>query len=121
MNLHITPSFKIDRLCKTASVLLFLVTTKVVVLFSTDYNTIEPVKNQGQTQCAFMLYRVVVNCILVLCQLTNRSGLFNSDCDGEIHYTLLSFHFSHLTKAQFEINTCILNCTKYNSCFMFNK
>ena len=25
MNLHITPSFKIDRLCKTASVLLFLV------------------------------------------------------------------------------------------------
>jgi len=26
MNLHITPSFNIDRLCKTASVLLFLVT-----------------------------------------------------------------------------------------------
>jgi len=25
MNLHITPSFNIDRLCKTASVLLFLV------------------------------------------------------------------------------------------------
>jgi len=25
MNLHITPSFKIDRLCKTAYVLLFLV------------------------------------------------------------------------------------------------
>jgi len=25
MNLHITPSFIIDRLCKTASVLLFLV------------------------------------------------------------------------------------------------
>ena len=31
MNLHITPSFKIDRLCNTASVLLFLVT---VVLFA---------------------------------------------------------------------------------------
>jgi len=26
MNLHFTPSFNIDRLCKTASVLLFLVT-----------------------------------------------------------------------------------------------
>jgi len=28
MNLHITPSFNIDRLCKTAYVLLFLVTVE---------------------------------------------------------------------------------------------
>jgi len=31
MNLHITPSFIIDRLCKTASVLLFLVTLDIHV------------------------------------------------------------------------------------------
>jgi len=29
MNLHITPSFIIDRLCKTASVLLFLVSREL--------------------------------------------------------------------------------------------
>jgi len=39
MNLHITPSFNIDRLCKTASVLLFLVQNasnydKIIVLLS---------------------------------------------------------------------------------------
>ena len=33
MNLHITPSFNIDRLCKTASVLLFLVYLLSVVTF----------------------------------------------------------------------------------------
>jgi len=30
MNLHITPSFIIDRLCKTASVVLFLVKIQVL-------------------------------------------------------------------------------------------
>jgi len=37
MNLHITPSFNIDRLCKTASVLLFLVkqvfSTEILFLY----------------------------------------------------------------------------------------
>ena len=32
MNLHITPSFNIDRLCKTASVLLFLVLIQITYL-----------------------------------------------------------------------------------------
>ena len=32
MKLHITPSFNIDRLCKTASVLLFLVINKIIDL-----------------------------------------------------------------------------------------
>ena len=31
MNLHITPSFNIDRLCKTASVLLFLVIISILI------------------------------------------------------------------------------------------
>ena len=34
MYLHITPSFNIDRLCKTASVLLFLVRYQIVVQIS---------------------------------------------------------------------------------------
>jgi len=33
MNLHITPSFIIDRLCKTASVLLFLVMFDMFTVF----------------------------------------------------------------------------------------
>ena len=37
MNLHITPSFNIDRLCKTASVLLFLVNIATWVLIVTKY------------------------------------------------------------------------------------
>jgi len=41
MNLHITPSFNIDRLCKTASVLLFLVIINAIqeifcLMFSDD-------------------------------------------------------------------------------------
>ena len=32
MNLHFTPSFNIDRLCKTASVLLFLVSHRLLAL-----------------------------------------------------------------------------------------
>ena len=40
MYLHITPSFNIDRLCKTASVLLFL----VYLLITTEHSNTEALK-----------------------------------------------------------------------------
>jgi len=115
MNLHITPSFNIDRLCKTASVLLFLVLISLTISCVT----------RGRSA-------LLLICLVGICGLDNRltSALnmfhrwFGSLCVYVVNmlvkmakFFLKSDQLALLYELTF-LGFCLINATQFDLDFM---